>query len=56
MGVMTGISQLFSDLGSCMSFFAGMFGLLPLAVKLLIYFAFGGVVLLGLMQMFLRSV
>ena len=56
MGVMSGISQLFNDLGSCMSFFSGLFDLLPLPIKLLIYFAFGGVVLLGLMQMFLRSV
>lgn len=56
MGLMTGISQLFTDLGQCMSFFASMFLLLPLAVQLLIYFAFGGMILLGLMKMILRGV
>lgn len=56
MGVMTGITQLFTDLGACMSFFASIFALLPLAVQLVIYFAFGGVLLLGLMKMILRSV
>lgn len=56
MGLMTGITQLFTDLGDCMSFFAAMFSLLPLAVQLVIYFAFGGMILLGLMKMIQRSV
>lgn len=56
MGVMAGITQLFTDLGECMAFFASMFSLLPMVVQLLIYFVFGGMVLLGLMKMILRGV
>lgn len=56
MGVMAGITQLFTDLGGCMSFFAAVFSLLPLVLQLVIYFAFGGVILLGLMKMILRGV
>lgn len=55
MGVMTGISQLFTDLGECMAFFAAVFQLLPMVVQLLIYFAFGGAILFGLMKMILRG-
>lgn len=56
MGVMTGITQLFTDLSQCMTFFAAMFQLLPMVVQLLIYFVFGGMLLLGLMKMILRGV
>ena len=56
MGVMAGISQLFVDLGECMAFFAAIFQLLPMVVQLLIYFVFGGMLLLGLMKMILRGV
>lgn len=56
MGLMSGITQLFTDLGECMSFFAAMFSLLPLVVQLVIYFAFGGMILLGLMKMIFRGV
>ena len=56
MGVMAGITQLFTDLSECMAFFAAMFLLLPMVVQLLIYFVFGGMVLLGLMKMVLRGV
>lgn len=55
MGVMTGITQLFTDLSECMTFFASMFQLLPAVVQLLIYFVFGGILLLGLMKMILRG-
>lgn len=56
MGVMAGITQLFTDLGECMAFFAAMFALFPMVIQLLIYFVFGGMLLLGLMKMILRGV
>ena len=56
MGVMTGITQLFTDLSECMAFFASMYHLLPAVVQLLINFVFGGMVLFGLMKMILRGV
>ena len=55
MGLMAGITQLFTDLGVCMAFFASMFSLLPMVIQLLIYFVFGAMLLLGLMNMILRG-
>ena len=55
MGLMSGITQLFTDLGVCMAFFAQIFSFLPLVIQLVIYFAFGGLVLFGLMKMIQRG-
>lgn len=56
MGVMAGITQLFTDLSECMAFFAAVFSLLPMVIQLLIYFVFGGMILLGLMNLILKGV
>ncbi|MBR2883482.1 MAG: hypothetical protein IKB93_01705 [Clostridia bacterium] len=55
MGVMSGITQMLADLGDFFALFSSFFDALPTVCKLLIYFVFGGIVLMGLLNMILRS-
>ena len=51
MGVISGIVQLFSDRGKFFDLCHQFFDCLPLVVKLLVYFSFGGVLILGILRL-----
>lgn len=55
MGLLTLFQQLVIDLGNAMSFFAEFWTCLPLLCRVLMSFVFGAILLLGLMQFFVRS-
>lgn len=54
MGLIFQIKSMFAGLAEFMSLWRDFFGLLPLPVQILVYFAFGSFLLLGIIQM-LRS-
>lgn len=54
MGVLSNLRNLFSGLPDFFKMFRDMFDCLPIVCRVLIYFGFGGVLLLYLVQM-LRS-
>lgn len=54
MGFLNNVRSLFRGVAELFSFFGGLFDALPLVCRVLIYFGFGGVMLLCLFQM-LRS-
>ena len=55
MGVMSGVEQMLSDLSGFFGLFSSLFDALPTVCRLLLSFAFGAVVLLGLLNMIIRS-
>lgn len=54
MGLMANLILVLTDIGDFFKFCRGVFDAFPLAVKMLIYFVFGSVLLFGLMRMILR--
>lgn len=54
MGVLSNLPNLFVGLAQVFGFFRDFFGCLPIICQLLVYFAFGGFMLIFLVQM-LRS-
>ena len=55
MGIMSGVQQMLSDLSGFFALFSSFFDSLPTVCRLLISFGFGMVVLLGLLNMIVRS-
>lgn len=55
MGFLKNIFSLFQGLGEFFGFFRDFFSALPLVVQVLIYFGFGGLMLLFLVQMVRRQ-
>lgn len=51
MGFLKNIYSLFQGLGEFFGFFRDFFAALPLVVQILIYFGFGGLMLLFMVQM-----
>lgn len=51
MGIISGITQLFSDLGEFFELCHQFFDCLPFVVRLLVYFSFGGVLILGILRL-----
>lgn len=54
MGLITNLLLLLTDIGDFFKFCRGVFSAFPFAIKLLIYFVFGSILLFGLMRMILR--
>lgn len=54
MGLMSNLILVLTDIGDFFKFCRGVFDAFPLAIKMLIYFVFGSVLLFGLMRMILR--
>lgn len=54
MGFLKDIGTLFTGLHDFFRLWRDMFDVLPLVIKILIYFAFGGVLLLSLLKMLIE--
>lgn len=54
MGLIANVLLALTDIGDFFGFCRGVFDALPLAVRMLIYFSFGSVLLFGLMRMILK--
>ena len=54
MGLITDLVLAFSDLGDFFDFCRDFFSALPFAVKLLMYFVFGSILLFGLLKLVIK--
>ena len=54
MGLIANLLLVLTDIGKFFSFCRDLFDALPFAIKMLIYFVFGTILLFGLMRMILK--
>lgn len=54
MGLIANLALVFTDLGDFFQFFRDFFGALPFAIKLLIYFVFGSIILFGIFKLVIK--
>lgn len=52
MGFLSNVGSMFRGLGEFFGFFRDFFSALPLVIQVLMYFSFGGLLLLLIVQMF----
>lgn len=55
MGLISNLLLILTDIGNFFSFCRDMFDALPFAVRMLIYFVFGAILLFGLMRIILKA-
>lgn len=53
MGLLTALASFASDLSQFYWFLSGFWNALPIVVRLLVYIAFGGSLLIGILRLFL---
>lgn len=54
MGLIANLALMFTDLGDFFQFCRDFFGALPFAIKLLIYFVFGSIILFGIFKLVIK--
>lgn len=54
MGLIANLALVFTDLGDFFQFCRDFFGVLPFAIKLLIYFVFGSIILFGIFKLVIK--
>ncbi len=54
MGLIANLALVFTDLGKVFKFFRDFFDALPFAIKLLIYFVFGSVLIFGVFKLVIK--
>lgn len=54
MGLISNLILFFTDLGDFFSCMRDIFGALPFAIRMLVYFVFGSIMLFGILKMVLR--
>lgn len=54
MGLISNLILLFTDLGDFFSCMRDLFGALPFAIRMLIYFVFGSILLFGIFKVVIR--
>ena len=54
MGLIANLTLVFTDLSNAFKFFRDFFGTLPFAIKLLIYFVFGSILLFGIFKLVIK--